>query len=206
MAYVPVPKDLTKVKTKIAFNLTKRQIICFGIAAAIGVPFYLFTRETIGNTMAILLMIGLMMPFFFLAMFEKDGLSAENALRNMLRAKFWPSVRVYRTENLYKYLSDCGGDVASNAADNVTRSAHNNMAHNNMAHNGIHNGVDGSVAHNINRNKNLDGVDAVTLKRKNKSPKHKNTQEFHGRRNAGAIQATQGAAKTKANSGEHKSG
>ncbi|MEN7458948.1 PrgI family protein, partial [Clostridioides difficile] len=25
MAYVPVPKDLSKVKTKVAFNLTKRQ-------------------------------------------------------------------------------------------------------------------------------------------------------------------------------------
>ena len=30
MAYVPVPKDLTKVKTKVAFNLTKRQLVCFG--------------------------------------------------------------------------------------------------------------------------------------------------------------------------------
>ena len=29
MPYVPVPKDLTKVKTKVAFNLTKRQLICF---------------------------------------------------------------------------------------------------------------------------------------------------------------------------------
>ncbi|MCE0642438.1 PrgI family protein, partial [Clostridioides difficile] len=29
MAYVPVPKDLSKVKTKVAFNLTKRQILCF---------------------------------------------------------------------------------------------------------------------------------------------------------------------------------
>ena len=27
MAYVNVPKDLTKVKTKLAFNLTKRQLI-----------------------------------------------------------------------------------------------------------------------------------------------------------------------------------
>lgn len=26
MAYVPVPKDLSKIKTKVAFNLTKRQI------------------------------------------------------------------------------------------------------------------------------------------------------------------------------------
>ena len=29
MAFVPVPKDLSKVKTKVAFNLTKRQLICF---------------------------------------------------------------------------------------------------------------------------------------------------------------------------------
>ena len=38
MAYVPVPKDLTKVKTKVAFNLTKRQLVCFGSGALIGVP------------------------------------------------------------------------------------------------------------------------------------------------------------------------
>ena len=31
MAFVSVPKDLTKVKNKIIFNLTKRQLICFGI-------------------------------------------------------------------------------------------------------------------------------------------------------------------------------
>ena len=36
MAYVSVPKDLTKVKNKVAFNLTKRQLICIGIGAAIG--------------------------------------------------------------------------------------------------------------------------------------------------------------------------
>ena len=32
MPYVQVPKDLAKIKTKVAFNLTKRQIICFSIA------------------------------------------------------------------------------------------------------------------------------------------------------------------------------
>ena len=42
MPYVNVPNDLSKIKTKIAFNLTKRQLICFGIGAAIGVPTYLF--------------------------------------------------------------------------------------------------------------------------------------------------------------------
>lgn len=41
MAYVSVPKDLTKVKNKVAFNLTKRQLICIGIGAAMGIPSYL---------------------------------------------------------------------------------------------------------------------------------------------------------------------
>ena len=40
MAYVSVPKDLTKVKNKVAFNLTKRQLICIGIGAAMGIPSY----------------------------------------------------------------------------------------------------------------------------------------------------------------------
>ena len=44
MAYVPVPKDLTKVKTKVALNLTKRQLIFFSLAAVAGIPFYLFMR------------------------------------------------------------------------------------------------------------------------------------------------------------------
>ena len=44
MPYVNVPNDLSKIKTKIAFNLTKRQLICFGIGAAVGIPTYLLTR------------------------------------------------------------------------------------------------------------------------------------------------------------------
>lgn len=40
MAYVNVPKDLTRVKNKIAFNMTKRQLICLGIAVIMGIPFY----------------------------------------------------------------------------------------------------------------------------------------------------------------------
>lgn len=64
MPYVQVPKDLSKVKTKLAFNLTKRQLICFSGAAAVGIPAYLLTRSVIGNTPAMLLMVGLMLPFF----------------------------------------------------------------------------------------------------------------------------------------------
>ena len=56
MPYVPVPKDLTEVKTKVAFNLTKRQLICFGGAAAVGVPAYFLTRGIFGTTGAVMVL------------------------------------------------------------------------------------------------------------------------------------------------------
>ncbi len=40
MPYVPVPKDLSKVKSKVFFNLTKRQIICFGGGTLVGIPLF----------------------------------------------------------------------------------------------------------------------------------------------------------------------
>ena len=106
MPYVPVPKDLTTVKTKVAAGLTKRQLICFSIAGGIGIPFYLFTRSHIGNSTALFLMIGLMMPCFLFAMFEKDGLPFEKVLRNIIRTRFLlPKVRPYKTDNFYAFLS-----------------------------------------------------------------------------------------------------
>ena len=102
MPYVPVPRDLTKVKTKIALGLTKRQLVCFGTAVTIGVPTYFLTRGAIGNSPAVLLMIGVMLPAFFMAMYERDGQPAEMLLRNMLRARwFFPAIRPYKTENFY---------------------------------------------------------------------------------------------------------
>jgi len=108
MPFVPVPKDLSRVKTKVALNLTKRQLVCFGTAGAFGVPAYLLTRGTLGSEGAVLLMIGLMLPLFFLTMFEKDGQPAEKILRNMLRTRFWPGKRPYVTENLYEILEKEG--------------------------------------------------------------------------------------------------
>ena len=102
MPYVNVPNDLSKIKTKIAFNLTKRQLICFGIGAAVGIPTYLLTRQAIGNTGALFAMLAIMLPAFLLAMYEKDGLPLEKVARNIIRARFLrPGVRPYRTENLY---------------------------------------------------------------------------------------------------------
>lgn len=127
MAYVPVPKDLNKVKTKIAFNLTKRQLICFGVAAAVGIPVYLLTRGAMGNEGAVLLMIVLMFPMFFFAMYERDGQPAEKVLRNIIRSRFaWPAKRPYRTDNLYEYIEREGkhGAKKGKAANPAPRGKH----------------------------------------------------------------------------------
>ena len=65
--YVNVPNDLSKVKTKLAFNLTKRQLVCFGIAAAVGVPSYLLARRSIGNTGAMCRMMAVALPALLLS-------------------------------------------------------------------------------------------------------------------------------------------
>ncbi len=105
MPYVPVPKDLTRVKSKLAFNLTKRQLLCFGAGGLVGIPTYIFTRGSIGNEAAAMLMIVLMLPFFAFGIFEKDGQPLEKVLGHFIRARFlYPKTRPYRTENLYAVL------------------------------------------------------------------------------------------------------
>jgi len=106
MAYVNVPADLSKIQTKLAFNLTKRQLVCFGTAAAVGLPAFFLTRSAIGGTGAMFVMIAIMLPAFLLAMYQRDGLPFEKVLRNVIRVRFlWPGKRPYRTENFYAFLS-----------------------------------------------------------------------------------------------------
>ena len=104
---VAVPKNLSGIKTKVAMNLTKRQLVCFGSAGAVGIPFYIFTKGVIGTQASALIMVALMPPFFFLAMYEKDGFPAEKILYFMLRQKILtPGIRPYKSENLYRQLEE----------------------------------------------------------------------------------------------------
>lgn len=104
---VAVPKNLSGIKTKVAMNLTKRQLVCFGSAGAVGSPFYIFTKGVIGTQASALIMVALMLPFFFLAMYEKDGFPAEKILYFMLRQKILtPGIRPYKSENLYRQLEE----------------------------------------------------------------------------------------------------
>ena len=105
MAYVPVPKDLTKVKTKVAFNLTKRQLVCFGGGALLGVPLFFLLRGSAGNSTAALCMMFVMLPFFMLAMYEKHGQPLEKIVGNIIRVTvIRPRQRPYQTNNFYAVL------------------------------------------------------------------------------------------------------
>lgn len=105
MAYVPVPKDLTRVKSKFLFNLTKRQVVCFGLGALAGLPVFFLTKKAIGVSMAATLMIVIMLPFFMFAMFARNGQPLEVLLKHYIQARFVrPRTRVFETENFYATL------------------------------------------------------------------------------------------------------
>ena len=105
MAYVPVPKDLSKVKTKVAFNLTKRQIVCFAAALILGLPLFFLLKDSAGTSFSTLVMIAIMLPCFLMAMYEKHGQPLEVVVKNIIQTKFIrPKERPYQTENFYAVL------------------------------------------------------------------------------------------------------
>lgn len=105
MAYVPVPKDLSKIKTKVAFNLTKRQIVCFAVALIVGLPLFFLLKDSAGTSAASFVMIVVMLPCFLMAMYEKHGQPLEVVVKNIIQTKFVrPKERPYQTQNLYAVL------------------------------------------------------------------------------------------------------
>ena len=104
-AYIPVPRDLTRVKSKILFNLTKRQLICFGTAALIGVPLFFLIKRSGNVSLATMVMMIVMLPLFLLAMYEKNGQPLEVIVKQFILAKFIrPKIRPYQTINYYDAL------------------------------------------------------------------------------------------------------
>ena len=104
-SYIAVPRDLTKVKSKVMLNLTKRQLICFSLAALIGVPSFFLLRKVGDSTFAAMGMMVLMMPMFFVGMYQKNGEPLEVILAHFIQANFLrPKVRIYQTDNYYAAL------------------------------------------------------------------------------------------------------
>lgn len=105
MAYVPVPKDLSKVKTKVVLNLTKRQLLCFAAALVVGLPLFFLLKGATGTSLAAFAMILVMLPCFLFAMYEKHGQPLETVIKNIVQTKFIrPKERPYQTNNFYAVL------------------------------------------------------------------------------------------------------
>jgi len=102
MIYVTVHKDLANIKTKVLFGLTRRQVICFGAAALIGVPLFFLLRNTVSSSSATIWMVLAMLPFFLFAMYERNGQPLEVFLKHMVQTIFVrPKIRTYQTTNIY---------------------------------------------------------------------------------------------------------
>jgi hypothetical protein len=107
MAFVKMPKDLTKIKSKAALNLTIRQLIVFGTAGVIGIPIFFLTRSSLGMQGAGFLTFLIVCPFFLVGLYERNGQPFEKVLRNVLNLFFFrPRRRLYMSKNSYQYLID----------------------------------------------------------------------------------------------------
>ncbi|MBR2482112.1 MAG: PrgI family protein, partial [Oscillospiraceae bacterium] len=94
--------DLNAVKTKVLFNLTRRQLICFGIGGAVALPLFFLCKKYMDASVASLVMIFALLPFMLLGIYEKNGQPFEKAVQNILQVCFLrPKTRPYMTDNFY---------------------------------------------------------------------------------------------------------
>lgn len=104
-SYISVPRDLTKVKSKVFLNLTKRQLLCFSLAAVFGLPSFFLIKTVMPVSVSAMCMMVIMMPFFFFALYEKNGQGLEVILKNFIKSTFIrPKERAYMTNNIYERL------------------------------------------------------------------------------------------------------
>ena len=66
------------------------------------VPIFFLTKPSLGISTSAMLMVVIMLPFIFFALYEKDGQPAEKILGHVIKSMFLrDKVRPYRTNNLY---------------------------------------------------------------------------------------------------------
>lgn len=102
--YVKIPKDLSEIKQKFMFGLTKRQLICFGIGFAVGVPMYFLTRGFLGLSGGIFMLGFTAAPAIIAGIYKKNGIFFEEHIKNMIQYFKSPRKRTYRPINMYEAI------------------------------------------------------------------------------------------------------
>ena len=98
MAYVPVPKDLDKIKTKVAFNINKWQLIGFAFAGLIEKPVNLTLKKYLPKYISIIFLLIFTFPVFYITFFDKDGLTFEKYFKYFYLHKFYQPQKRVRKE------------------------------------------------------------------------------------------------------------
>lgn len=104
--YVSIPKDLNDIKEKFIIGLTKRQVICFGIGLAVGVPVFFLTRAALGMSGAIFAMGACAAPAILCGLYRKNGVFLEKQAKYMREYFTRPRKRYYRTTNIFECISN----------------------------------------------------------------------------------------------------
>ncbi|NLF19979.1 MAG: PrgI family protein [Clostridiaceae bacterium] len=79
-----------------------RKLTSFGCGALLGVPLFFLAKPHMSISTAALLMVLSMLPFFLLAMYERNGQPLEKILYQLIQSRFIrPKKRPYRTDNFY---------------------------------------------------------------------------------------------------------
>ena len=104
--YVRVPKDLNDIKEKFIANLTKRQVICFGIGFLAGLPTFLLTKGLLGMSGAITAMGIAAAPAIVCGLYRKNGVFFEQHIKFMIEFFKRPKKRYYRTSNIYRCIEN----------------------------------------------------------------------------------------------------
>jgi len=101
--YVPIPKDISKIKNKIVIGLTKRQIIGFGCAAVLGLPVFFQLNKYVSQDVGMMALFIIGAPCLFIALYERDGIPCEEWIKNWLRHKFLSQhIRKYKKPSMKK--------------------------------------------------------------------------------------------------------
>ena len=104
--YVSIPKDLNDIKEKFVMGFTKRQVICFGIGLAVGVPVFFLTRTALGMSGAIFAMGACAAPAILCGLYRKNGVFLEKQTKYMREYFTRPRKRYYRTTNIFECISN----------------------------------------------------------------------------------------------------
>lgn len=102
--YIQIPKDLNDIKEKFMFGLTKRQVICFAIGFAVGLPVFFLTKSILGLSGAIFAMGIIAAPAIICGIYKKNGIHFEQQVKFMIAYFKKPRKRIYRTTNVYKSI------------------------------------------------------------------------------------------------------